>query len=179
MKTKLGVSVGLLAAAMYFACLFSTYVPMLLVAGYVLLCEEDQWLRKTVVKAFAFSIAFSILTTVIGFIPDLLNIGNDFLNIFRKSTKYSSTPEIINVITEIISLIEDVFFLLLGFLALKKQTIKIGFIDKFVDAHMGQAVVSDAVSKAVTVAQPKKEVKTETNTQSNEASSDSKVELHK
>lgn len=162
MKTKLGVSVGLLAAAMYFACLFGTDVPMLLIAGYVLLFEENQWLKKTVIKAFALCIAFSIVRTVIGFIPDLLNIGNEFLNIFRKATKYSLTPNIINVINSIISLIQNVFFLLFGFLALKQQTIKIGFIDKFVDSHMGEKVTNSYVPKSVPAAQPKKEVKAET-----------------
>ncbi len=169
MKTKLGVSVGLLAAAMYFACLFSSYIPMLLIAGYVLLFEENQWLKKTVVKAFAFSIVFSILSTIVGFIPSLLNIGNDFFNIFRKTNKYMSTPEIISIINSIIALVEDVFFLLLGFLALKQQTIKIGFIDKFVDTHMsGEAVVTASAPKAAPVA-----------TETKESSSDSKIELKK
>lgn len=179
MKTKLGVSVGLLAAAMYFSCLFSTYIPMLLVAGYVLLCEEDQWLKKTVVKAFAFSVVFSILKLLVGFIPDLLNIANEFFNIFRKTLKFTSTPQLIKVLSDVISLVEEVFFLLLGLLALKQQTIKIGFIDKFVDTHMGQAAISTSVSKAATVAQPKKEAKTQSDTQSNESSTDSKIELHK
>ena len=50
-KTKLGITTGLLAALAYFTGCFSGYLLLFLVAGYVLLKEEDEWLRKNVVKA--------------------------------------------------------------------------------------------------------------------------------
>ena len=43
MKTKLGVSVGILGAATYFLGLFSGYTVLALVVGYILLCEQDSW----------------------------------------------------------------------------------------------------------------------------------------
>lgn len=47
-KTKLGISTTLLAALAYFAGGFSGYLLLFLVAGYVLLKEEDEWLKKNV-----------------------------------------------------------------------------------------------------------------------------------
>ncbi len=52
-KTKLGISVGLLGAAIYFMGLFSGYMVAVLLAGYVLLFEENEWLKKSAVKAIA------------------------------------------------------------------------------------------------------------------------------
>ena len=49
-KTRLGISVGLLGAAIYFMGLFSGYLLAVLLAGYVLLFEENSWLRKNAVK---------------------------------------------------------------------------------------------------------------------------------
>ena len=45
-KTKIGISVGVMGAVMYFASLFGGYIPMLLLAGYIFLKEENIWLQK-------------------------------------------------------------------------------------------------------------------------------------
>ena len=45
MKSNLGISVGLLGAVAYFAGLFGGYVPLLVVVGYILLREQNYWLR--------------------------------------------------------------------------------------------------------------------------------------
>lgn len=60
-KTRLGISVGLLGAAIYFMGLFSGYLLAVLLAGYVLLFEENSWLRKNAVKAMSVMAVFSLL----------------------------------------------------------------------------------------------------------------------
>ena len=45
-KTKIGISVGVMGAVMYFASLFGGYIPMLLLAGYIFLREENIWLSR-------------------------------------------------------------------------------------------------------------------------------------
>ena len=50
-KSKLGISVGLLAALLYFLGLLSGYLVTVLVAGYILVAESNLWLRKSAVKA--------------------------------------------------------------------------------------------------------------------------------
>ena len=42
-KTKLGISVGLLGAAIYFMGLFGGYLVAVLLAGYILMFEENEW----------------------------------------------------------------------------------------------------------------------------------------
>lgn len=46
-KTKLGVSVGIFGAFLYVAALFGGYIAITLLAGYVLLMESNEWLKKT------------------------------------------------------------------------------------------------------------------------------------
>ncbi|MFR5908747.1 MAG: hypothetical protein ACLUFT_10550 [Gemmiger formicilis] len=44
-KAKLGISVGLLGAAIYLTALSGSLLGLLVLAGYVLLVEDNQWLR--------------------------------------------------------------------------------------------------------------------------------------
>ena len=52
-KTKLGISVGLFGAIIFAVALFGGYIPSILLVGYVLLMETNEWLRKSAVKALA------------------------------------------------------------------------------------------------------------------------------
>ena len=136
MKTKLGVSVGLLGAAAYFLGLFSGNVVLALLVGYVLLFEENEWLRRTVVKAMAIGIFFSVLTTVIGFIPDIIGIINNAAMVFGKTVSISVVSKIITFILSVISFVRVVLMLILGFKALNQGTIRLGVVDKTIDKHM-------------------------------------------
>ena len=75
-KTRLGISVGLLGAAIYFMGLFSGYLLAVLLAGYVLLFEENSWLRKNAVKAMSVMAVFSL--------SNLISAAVAALNIIEK-----------------------------------------------------------------------------------------------
>lgn len=66
-KTKLGISVALMGAGLYFLGVFS-FIPAFLLAAYVLLCEENAWLKRNAVR---------MVIIVVGFY--LLHIGVDML----------------------------------------------------------------------------------------------------
>lgn len=144
-KTKLGISTGLLAALAYFAGCFSGYLLLFLVAGYVLLKEEDAWLRKNVVKAVALMVVFSVATCALGLIPDLinwLNSGFGIINVslytipFVGTILLSKITGIISFLTGAIGIVETVAFLLLGLSALKQKDVKISPIDKMIEKYM-------------------------------------------
>ena len=46
-------SIGLLGAAIYFTGLFSGYIVPVLLVGYVLMFEENGWLRRSTAKALS------------------------------------------------------------------------------------------------------------------------------
>lgn len=137
MKTKLGISVALMAALAYFMGFFGGMVSVVLFTGYVLLFEENEFVRKSAVKSFLIMAAFAVLYALIGFIPNIINLINSLLSIFGKNFSISVVSRIINFIQLVLELLEKILFLALGFLALGKKNMKISVIDKFVEKHFG------------------------------------------
>lgn len=135
MKTKLGVSAGLIAAAMYFTGIFSGYIPLLLIAGYVLLAEENEWLRKSAVKAVVTLLCFNILTFAIGLIPDAFDLITSFIDIFGVYFSFSLVNNIVSFINNVIYFIRGIVFLVLGIRALHMGDLPLAKVDSLVNEH--------------------------------------------
>lgn len=135
MKTKLGISVGLLGAAIYFAAFFGGYTAVILLAGYALLFEENEWLKKTAVKAVALMISISFLVTLIGLVPDLLYWISTLVSVFKGTFNYGVVSTVINVITGAIDIIRTCLFLILGAKALNQGTVTVPFVDKLINKY--------------------------------------------
>ncbi|MBP0960917.1 MAG: hypothetical protein J5864_02135 [Oscillospiraceae bacterium] len=148
-KTSIGIPVALMGAALYFTMQFGGTVAFLILAAYVFLIDKNDWLKRVAVKAFSLSVVFSIIYAVLGLLPDLTGVLGSFLRIFN--TSRSSSLEIpflsplVSCLRSCLNMIEKVFFLLLGFQAMKKSDIAIAPIDKIADQVTG--VVSNAASK--------------------------------
>lgn len=136
MKTKLGVSVAMMAAAAYLIGFFSGNVALLLIVGYVLLCESDEWLKKSVVKALAVGLLFTLISAVIGFIPNAISIVDDLFNIFGGSFSIGFVSRIINFINTVLSVFEKLLMLGLAFMAFDNKTIKLPLVDDLIEKHM-------------------------------------------
>jgi len=139
-KTKLGITVGLLGASIYFMSMIST-LGLIILAGYVLLFEENPWLKKSAVKAVFITVAFSLISLLISMGNNVFAILNTMLSwtpvdILRFQFKYPFGLE--TIIRNTLSILENILFLILGFKALKQGSIKIGFIDNFINRHMDQ-----------------------------------------
>lgn len=143
-KTKLGISVGLLGAVAYLLTGFGGYTPALLIAGYVLLFEDSDWLKKACVKALALAVCFTVLFQVIGLLPAILGLVNNLVSliegIFRSSLLSDivspitrTLNSIINLFTGVLSIIETGLFLILGVKALNQRDIPFPVVDKLVD----------------------------------------------
>lgn len=136
MKTKLGISVGLFGAAIYFLGLFSGYLAMILLVGYVLLFEQDAWLRKSAVKAMTIMLLFSIISGIITLIPGAISVIDDALNIFNISFSVSFVQRIVTFITGLLGYLEKILLLVLGIQAVHQQSVNLGIIDQMIDKHM-------------------------------------------
>lgn len=136
-KTKLGVSVGFLGAALFFCCYFGSYIVPVLLAGYILLFEENAWLKKTAVRGLSLMIGFSLLYAVIGLIPNVITFVNSICYVFGGSFHISVITNIISVVNRGLEIVEKVLFILLGLKAFHQGTIKIPVIDPIVDKYMG------------------------------------------
>lgn len=136
MKTKLGISVGMLGAMIYFAALFGGYLPVIILAGYVLLFEENEWLKKSAVKAAAVMVSFAFFITLLNLIPELLYWISSLVFVFKGSFNYTVVDSIINVITKLLDIIRTCLFLGLGAKALNQGTIAVPFVDKIISKYM-------------------------------------------
>lgn len=132
-KTKLGVTVALLGAALYFSGLFGGYIITIVLAGYVLLMEENLWLKKAAVKSVALLMTFSIISAVLGLVPGFINFIDDVFAIFNGSFSIRFVTNIITMLRSGLNLIETVLFLLLGLKALTQGNIPVLGVDKLVD----------------------------------------------
>ncbi|MBP3567770.1 MAG: hypothetical protein J6K04_01260 [Lachnospiraceae bacterium] len=136
MKTKLGISVTMLAVTAYLLGLFSGYLALVLVAGYVLLCETDEWLKKSVVKALVVCLAFSLVSALIGFIPNAISLVDDLLNIFGGNFSIGFISRIVVFINTVLSVLQKLLMLGLAAMAASNKTIKLPVIDDILDKNM-------------------------------------------
>lgn len=136
MKTRLGISVGMAAAAVYFSGLIGGYTVLTLLVGYILLVEPNPWLRKTAVKGFVVCLVFSLISTIFGFIPTAIDMLSSLLSMFDVYPDMSIVRSLINIFTEIIGLARTIVLLILGFMSFNQSTIPLGPIDNLIHKHM-------------------------------------------
>ena len=132
-KTKMGFNVGMMAALVYLVCDFAGYTIAMLLAGYVLLCEEDHWLKKSALKGILIMIGLSVASTVINLIPNVISIPLDLINIFGFNLNVYFLHEIANLLYSVVSLAETVLLIFLAVKSVNKQEVKVPVIDKIVD----------------------------------------------
>ena len=135
-KTKLGISVGAMGAAVFLLALVGGYTPLLLIGGYIFLKEENLWLKKNVVKAFAFCLACSAIYYALGLIPDVLGLLLDAIGLAGLNISLSFINNIVYLLRDAVNIVKTVILLLSGLSALNLGTVKVAFIDELVEKHM-------------------------------------------
>lgn len=134
-KTKLGISVGLLGAALYFSGLIN-FLVLIMLAGYVLIFENNAWLRKSAVKAAAIVIAFSIVSILIGISNNIFDILNIFLSWFRISFRLSWPLSIDSIVLKALDIIQKLVLFVLGLKAFSQGSMELGPIDNIIDKNI-------------------------------------------
>jgi len=135
-KTRLGITVGLMGAALYFSGLFGGYVITIILAGYVLLCEENAWLKKAAVKTVAIMMGFSLLGSLIYLIPNAIGVIDSVLNVFGGNLYLAFVSNIIDVLDKVLVLAEKLLFIILGLKAFNQGNISVPVIDKLINKYM-------------------------------------------
>lgn len=148
----IGISSGLIAALIYWAGLLGNLgiVVSVLIAGYVLIKEKDDWLRAVALKGVAVLICFGLLLGFVGlldyvkdFICDIINTVRYSMSVFGNTyvttTNGGAFYYILDMLRTIIIFIRDLFLILCGFAAFRNRNIRIPGIDGLVDRHMRSA----------------------------------------
>lgn len=135
LKTKLGISIALVGAAMYFLGAFS-FTPAVLLAGYVLIAEENDWVKRQAAKMIGVVLLFALLSIAVGWIDDVVSVVNIIVRWFNQDVYLSVPANLTSLCRYIISLAKEVLLLVMGFRALGMKSVKLGFIDRPLDKFM-------------------------------------------
>lgn len=135
-KTKLGISVGLFGAFIYIAAMYGGYTAAILLTGYVLLMESNEWLKKAAIKAVATLACFSFIFLLLNVIPDAINIITSAINVFGANLYFNFINNVFNVLDDIVNFVRNIVFILLAYKALTQGTIKIPVVDKLIEKYM-------------------------------------------
>lgn len=133
-KTKLGISVGLLGAILYILGLIN-FLGLIVVAGYILLCESNVWLRKAAVKAVVIYVVFYLVSILLGMIGDIFGFFNVFLGWFT-AFRLDFPLNIDSLINYIVSFVRSALYLILAFTALHQGTVSMGKLDETIDKNV-------------------------------------------
>ncbi len=146
--TGIGITVAFFAALIYWSGLISNMpVITVLLAGYVLIREKEQWLRAVALKAVTIIICFALLLGFINllvyFKDVMVNIINMLLSTVSQGGFYnkvtgSAFRDILDMLKYIVYFVRDLFLILSGFMALKYKNMRIPVIDKMVNSHIGR-----------------------------------------
>ena len=136
MKTKLGITVGLFGAAIYLMTHFGGYIPLILLGGYVLLFEPNEWLRRTAVKAAVLKVMFSLLYLAVSFLPTVLSMCSSMLRVFDSEFNYYAVSNLFDALRGGVEIFELILFVILGIKALNQGTIVIGFVERIINKFM-------------------------------------------
>lgn len=132
MRSKLGFSAGLLGALVFFSALFGGIIPTVLVVGYILIFEDNAWLKHVALKGIILLFFFFIVTELLGLIPNVFSFFSTLLSIFSFGFDYSIVNAFFNTLIKAVGLLKTCLFLILGIQALSNKTIAIPFVDKFI-----------------------------------------------
>ncbi|MDE6420821.1 MAG: hypothetical protein K2K87_09880 [Lachnospiraceae bacterium] len=135
LKTKLGISIALVGAAMYFLGAIS-FIPAALLAGYVLIVEENEWLKRQAAKMIGVVVVFGVLSIAVGWIDDVVYMLGIIVRWFSRDTYLSVPANLTTLCQYIITLAKEVFLLMMGFMALGMKNVKLGVVDKQLDKFM-------------------------------------------
>ena len=135
MKSKLGISVGLFGAGIYLGNLVGGILVSILLLGYVLLFEENEWLKVSVIKATVLSMLFTFLTMVVELIPRTIGTIDNLMRIFDGDFTVQLLSRVTLFLNYGIGLLEMVVFLLLAVKALNQRTMNIPVVDGMIKKH--------------------------------------------
>ena len=133
-KTKLGISQGMLGAVVYFSAALLGYISLFIIGGYILMVEKTEWLKKCVIKAVVLMLLYSLISTVIGIVPQVLSFGSSEESLFGSYYLYLTGAYSIVAV----NLVRIGLFIALGIKALNEKTIRIPVVDRMIDAYMGK-----------------------------------------
>ncbi len=142
-KTKLGISENIMGGLCFILALVGGYVSLILFAGYVLLMEKSVLLKKYALSALAMLISFSLITCVVGVLPEMVNFVDSFVALFNGSCSAPIVDTIYYLVLYAVEIIKVIVFVLFATMAFKGKAVTVPFISKLVDKHFEEVEIEE------------------------------------
>ena len=152
--TRIGVPAKLLAGFAYLAAFFSGYVAFFLIGGYILLREQNDWLRFHAIKAGVLMACFSVLSALIAVIPSLFSWIGSIVALFGGYFHPDFIYDAQNLLSNTLTVLERVAFLVLAFFAFRGGDLPLGPLDKLTNTMLGLVPAAPAAPVAQPMQQP-------------------------
>ena len=134
-KTKLGMSVTLLAALICLSPFVGGYVVMFGLALYILLAEKDEWLKKTAVKVLAVVFLFGAANVVLDLVPSVINVIDSIFSIFNRSFQIRFVTRLIYAVENILSFLRTILLIAMSLMALVQKAPEFKPVEDLVEKH--------------------------------------------
>ncbi|NLL93891.1 MAG: hypothetical protein GX225_07145 [Clostridiales bacterium] len=142
-KTKLGLSNCMVAGIIFLLALVTNFMsasiifawPLVLLVAYVLLKEEDLWLKASAVKAVLVVLLFMMIPICFSFVNNIIQFINFFLGI-AEATPIRDGWGVIAFFEMLFDIAEKIFLGLLAIMAFKGKTIKLPIVDGLIRKHL-------------------------------------------
>ena len=135
-KTKLGISVALAVAVLYFLGFYGGYVIVGVAVGYILLKEEHAGLKKEALRVLLLMILFSLLGTAVNLIPSVLNVISSLLEVINVHVYFSFFHRVFDLLGGVLSLAKTAVFVLLGLCGIFRKNVNIPVVDALIGKYM-------------------------------------------
>lgn len=135
-KTKLGISVKLLAAITCLAPLSGGYVFFLGLVLYVLLMEKNQWLKKMTIQALVITFVCSALSAVLDFVPNIISAMDSVVSIFGGNFHISFVTNLFYAADHIVSVARMIVLLVMSLKCFTEDNLQIKQLDDFMAKHV-------------------------------------------
>ena len=132
-KAKLGIAYNVLAAIVFLLGYYGGYVITGIFTIAVLFTEENPWLKKYCVKTLLLMLFFSLVSTVLNLIPNILDLVYSGADIAGINLYFRPVEATFTLLQQIINLGEMVLFILMAIFALAKKNFKIPGIEGLVN----------------------------------------------
>ena len=142
MKSKLGIHCGFLACLCFLVGQFAGAVALTIMAGYILLKEENEFLRFSALKALVIVLFVSALNWIVDILPNCCTFIDWITRIVNASQSFNSNEviskinQIFDFILWIIGFAKSALMLLLAVKACKIQTIKLPVVDDVINKYI-------------------------------------------
>lgn len=133
-KTKMGLPVALMAAITCLMGLYGGYVIVGILVGYILLKEENVWLKKTALKVLVILLAYSLSSTLLYLIPNCVSVFTEIASAFGIYLYNEHSNVVNNLLSNIFSLARTIILLLMFLSSLTQKDLKLPWLDDQLDA---------------------------------------------